>query len=320
MVVLACRLATLAALAIPIQATACINTFDSMIVMAVREGNHQEVAKIIARLESDFAKDASLEHSNDLAVARLLTGRYDDSIALLKATERRFPGMAIVAANLGTAFELNGNDGEALRWIREGVRRDPKEHAGSEWLHVRILEGKRALAKNSHWLETNTILGVDFGSELTPRASGPMPADATGAPRSLRDVETSVDYQLRERTKFVKPPDPVIADLYAAQGDIEFAHADAGHYDISGAAAGDLYKDALRYGAIRGDLVSRRLAAVDKLFRDNEQKTPTPLVQPHPPLVDGSASDFPLWWVVAGVTIGIAGAWIARRRSRIRKP
>jgi hypothetical protein len=54
-----------------------------------------------------------------------------------------------VAANLGTALELLGNKEEALHWIREGIRRNPQSHEGTEWLHAKILEAKIAAQKDA---------------------------------------------------------------------------------------------------------------------------------------------------------------------------
>jgi tetratricopeptide (TPR) repeat protein len=318
-VVLSCRLATIATIAVAVPAAACLNTFDSNLLVAQQMGDEKEVAKIIAGLEADFKKDPSLEHSNDLSVARVLTHRYDQAIALLRETERSFPGKAIVAANLGTALELNGDDAEAVRWIREGVRRDPSEHKGSEWLHVRILEAKEALAKDPNWLQKNTVLGVDFGTELKPRASGPMPVDENGAPRSFKSVAESIEYQLNERTKFVKPPDPIVADLYAAQGDLEFADGNPADYDNRIAEAADLYRDASKYGAIRADLLNRRFAAVDKIFRGNTQKAAAIRERPTP-VTNNSGGDFRRHWVAVAVFLGIIGAWAVRRRGALRKP
>jgi hypothetical protein len=117
----------LAGFAMP--AAACVNTFESEILRYQAEGDEGGVAGEMVKLESDYEKNPSLEHTNDLAVGRLLTRRYADAIELLNDAEMRFPGKAIVATNLGTAHELSGNLAEALRWISEGVRRDPKQHA-----------------------------------------------------------------------------------------------------------------------------------------------------------------------------------------------
>jgi len=222
------------------------------------------VSAEIGRLEFQFRDDPSLEHTNDLAVGRMLTDRHAEAIELLEDAEKRFPGRAVVAANLGTVYELMGRDEEALRWIREGVRRDPEEHQGSEWLHVKILEAKLALEQDPRWLETHTVLGVEFGTGELPRMPSSMPAGETGKSRTTIAVNDAIEYQLLERTTFVRPPDPIIADLYAARGDLAYASARAGELRVFIADPADMYKAALRYGAtnkVRVELRSRRFAA-----------------------------------------------------------
>jgi tetratricopeptide (TPR) repeat protein len=245
-------------------AAACINTFDSNIRMRLAAGDAAEAAAIAARLESDYRKEGSLARGNDLAVAKLLLGQYEDAIELLQQIEQRFPGYAVVAANLGTAYELSGHDEEALIWIREGVRRDPNEHRGSEWLHVLILEAKLALARDPAWLQSNTVLGLDFGNDLEPRSPGAMPLNEAGAPRSKLDVMNSIHYQLSERTKFVRAPNAIIADLYAAAGDLAFEgskHRGAGWW-LEFSRAESNYQKARVYGPARAALVDARLLFV----------------------------------------------------------
>ena len=152
-------------------AVACVNPIEANnLEDVVREGDPAEVARIVGALEKSHAAKPTLENSNDLGVARLLTGKLDEAIALFRETDRKFPGNARVAANLGTALELKGNNDEALTWIREGIKRDANEHKGSEWLHARILEAKIALAKDPAWLEKNRVLELDFGKDDVPTA------------------------------------------------------------------------------------------------------------------------------------------------------
>ncbi len=252
----------LAGVAVP--SAACINTFESEIRRYQSIGDDAGVAGEIAKLEAGYRKDRSLEHTNDLAVARLLTRRNADAIELLNEAEKRFPGRAIVAANLGTAYELSGKDAEALRWIREGVSRDPKEHFGSEWLHVKILEAKLELAKDPDWLETHTVLGISFGKEELPVMPKSLPLNEKGAERAPKDIGEAIWYQLQERTKFVRPPDAIVADLYAAYGDLVYASATPSNYDLYLGDPGALYSSALRYGpanASRTELRKRMFEA-----------------------------------------------------------
>ena len=239
-------------------AAACINTVDSVILRL--QANHDDagVAAEIAKLEAKYKKAPSLSSINDLAVGRLLTRRYPQAIELLNEAEKLFPGEAIVAANLGTAFELAGNDTEALRWIREGVQRDPKEHFGTEWLHVKILEAKLALARDPDWLKSNTVLGVSFGNADIPVMPEILSTDDTGRVRTPKSLHDAIWYQLKERTKFVRPPDAVVADLYAAQGDLEFAYGKRVDEKHPLGRPPNAYEQALKYGAANRTLVELR--------------------------------------------------------------
>jgi Flp pilus assembly protein TadD len=50
---------------------------------------------------------------------------------VLVEAERLHPGNYQVAANLGTAYELLGDDENALVWIRKGIERNPDSHYGT---------------------------------------------------------------------------------------------------------------------------------------------------------------------------------------------
>jgi len=150
-------------------------------------------------------------------VALVHLGRSAEAIPLLEAIEQRKPGLYQTAVNLGTALELSGQDEAALKWITEGMRRNPESHAGTEWLHVRILEAKLALKKEPTWLRAHAVLD---GTAYGPTGVGAIPVwpaegmrSPGGQPLSPADVIKAIDYQLRERLQFVRPPDPIVGDL-----------------------------------------------------------------------------------------------------------
>jgi tetratricopeptide (TPR) repeat protein len=250
-------------------ATGCVNTFESDILLHQSQGDKKAVARVIQELEIAYEGEPNLEHTNDLAVARLLTGRYAEAIKLLDDLDRRFPGRAIIAANLGTALELSGNNTEALRWISEGVKRDPKEHFGSEWLHVKILEARIALDKDPEWLRRNTVLGVSFGAGALPVMPASLPRDEKGRQREPHEIGGSIRYQLRERTNFVRPPDLIVADLYAALGDLALASASAGNLEVFVADPGRAYDEALSYGVLNSPLISLRKGRFESAYPGN---------------------------------------------------
>lgn len=150
---------------------------------------------------------------NNLAVALIHLGRVGEAVTMLEEAERKNPGVYVTAANLGTAYELAGDNLKALEWIKEGVGRYGDSHYATEWLHVKILEAKLALEKDSHWLTKNSVLGADLRApEVVGRPQRPI-TDHLGRPKSLAEVEAALVYQLHERMEFVRPPDPVVADM-----------------------------------------------------------------------------------------------------------
>jgi hypothetical protein len=245
-------------------AFACLNTHSTALLEAHGRNDKAAVDLAVTNLESEHRRKPTAESANDLAVGWSVTGQYDKAIELLRETETSAPGKsAKVAANLGTALELKGGaDEDALYWIREGIKRDANEHEGSEWLHVRILESKIALAKDPQWLEKNRVLGLDFGADEVPVAPAILPVDADGKLKGVDDLLEDIRYQLEERMKFVKPPDPIVGDLAASAGDLVYAGSDgspAKHYEL-----------ALRYGAPRAELIQKRLARFIKDYPNVE--------------------------------------------------
>lgn len=140
-------------------------------------------------------KGHAFTERNDYAVALVYSGRHLEAIVILLGIERDFPGKYATASNLGTAYELSGNLDEALKWISEGIKRNPGSHAGTEWLHVAILETKKKLKNDPHWLVSHSVLDGHQG-------------------RFRADKEKALEYQLNEWLNFVRSNDPVMYDLF----------------------------------------------------------------------------------------------------------
>lgn len=296
-------------------AAACVNTFESNIRHYQDQGDEDLVAGEIAKLEADYQDDRSLEHTNDLAVGRLLTRHYPEAIELLRDAEQRFPGKAIVAANLGTAYELSGNNQEALRWIREGVRRDPEEHSGTEWLHVKILEAKLAVAQDPDWLKKNTVLGLSFGESGMPVMPASLPLDESGKPRAPVAIGNAISYQLHERTKFVRPPDAVVADLYAALGDLSYSLGKPESWESYFEQPDGSYESALNYGPARRELVDLRRRHFKATYpADSWQMS----IRNEVPMVAPRRS--PWLWLVAVAFLAAIGGVVYAARRRVTKP
>lgn len=215
--------------------------------------------------EKTLAKTADRRTRNHYAVTLMHLGRAREAIDILTALEREAPGSYVTAANLGTAYELAGNDTEALRWIRTSIRRNRAAHQGTEWLHVRILEAKIAQRRDPAWLKTHSILGMSFGDEVLPRVVAAYPPGNDGKPVTLDQLKLALWYQLDERYQFVRAPDAVVGSLLFDWANL-LVRTDA----LESAAA--LYREAIRFGAPRAELAKARLARVEQLLQRAEKR------------------------------------------------
>ncbi len=166
----------------------------------------------LANAENPKLRESNSVDENGRAVALIHLGRTEEALKILEKLERKTSGSYYVAANLGTAYELIGDNDKAYKWIAEGMKRNPDSHFGTEWLHLKILKAKQAIKKDPKWIETNSVLGIDWtsiGNDLSKVRVGGDRGQIYGA----QAVTKAIEYQLHERTEFVKPTDPTVASL-----------------------------------------------------------------------------------------------------------
>lgn len=209
-----------------------------------REEWTNHLALLDSQLKGNSHPTFELRTAQGVALVHL--GQTKQALEIFLALEREKSGTYRVAANLGTTFELLGDNESARQWIQEGIRRNAGSHRGTEWLHVRILEAKLQLAKDPRWLETHSVLGLDFGGDAKVRK--PDPLDKAQSERTV----LALLHQLRERLEFVKPPEAVVGDLL-----FDLANLAALESDPAQAAA--LYELCLAYKAPRAAIAEKRL-------------------------------------------------------------
>ena len=248
---------------------------------------HREIAGRIPPPVPSVSAD--FKARSDHAATLVHRGEAGKAVEILEAVEKEKPGEYVVAANLGTAYELTGNNEKALEWIRECLKRNAQSHYGTEWLHERILQAKIALAKDPKWLETHTVLGMDFGA-------GPAPSmPPTPAPLGGRSVRSSLEYQLHERMAFVKAPDPVVADLL-----VDLANLLALELTVEHAIP--VYDLALTYRPARADRVEARRNHLRGRIAERKQREDLKLLAIIGACVLGAA--------------GVVGIWVRFRARR----
>ncbi|MEZ5339285.1 MAG: hypothetical protein R3F46_13630 [bacterium] len=197
------------------------------------------------------SEQAAWDARNSYAVALVYSGAFEKARDVWIEMEERRPGEYKIAANLGTACELTGDNLNALKWINEGLKRNPDSHSGTEWLHARILEAKLALATDPDWLEHNRVTGMESAFQdgrLQAFSSSSM--NNRGDTVSLGLMRMALQYQLKERLRFIRSADPMVAQLLVDLGDVELQSG-------SPRSALVAYQRALDYGVSEAGLAER---------------------------------------------------------------
>jgi tetratricopeptide (TPR) repeat protein len=164
------------------------------------------------QLKLETSKDYKL--LSDYAVLLLKAGKTAVALDILEQLSLKHPNDYQIAANLGTAYELSGNNEKALEYIKRGIELNPDSHGGSEWVHVKLLEAKLELEKNPSYLDSMTVLNLSNEQKMSGK------------------ISDQLMIQIRERFPFCKGSDPIMAsllidlgDCYSNQKSIEFAKA-----------------------------------------------------------------------------------------------
>jgi tetratricopeptide (TPR) repeat protein len=172
------------------------------------------------RLRKEVEAGGDYKVRNDLASALMHTGDPKAAIQILEGIEKTNPGLYRTASNLGTAYELAGENGKALEWIRKGIQANASSHVGSEWIHVKILEAKLSASKDPDQGIEGSVLGLAFGNQSKPEQPTSLPKGNSGETITLEQIDAGLKYQLHERLQFVKAPDPFVASLLFDLGNI----------------------------------------------------------------------------------------------------
>lgn len=177
--------------------------------------NRKLIQQRLEKLQKKLQTENDYKLLSDYAVLLLKAGKTEIALDILEQLSIQHPNDYHIAANLGTAYELSGDNEKALHYIKRGLELNPNSHGGSEWVHVALLEVKLKLASDSTYLNNRTVL------------------DLTEAQENDTRVRDQLMIQIRERFPFCKGPnDPIMASLLIDLGDcykntasLEFAKA-----------------------------------------------------------------------------------------------
>jgi tetratricopeptide (TPR) repeat protein len=206
----------------------------------------------IKQLDSLYKKTKDLDYLSDKGLLLILLKRYDEAVKLYLEIERLEPKRYSTASNIGTAYELLGQNDKALQWIKKSVEIDPKSHKNSEWIHIKILEAKN---KGQQFVTPDFLLNTNFSIEVTPKS--------TLSKDELQKLSDALYYQLNERVSFVEPKEKIVAQLLFDLGNIAFLLGN--YYDASAD-----YVEAIKYG-FTGQLIEQRIKEVQRLLKSPKQ-------------------------------------------------
>lgn len=199
-------------------AQACINSY------AFELGHQHEISDIDAEealktIHPQKIFKQSYQKINDYGVYLIYNRQYQKAIQVFEKIEKMHPNLAKTAANLGTAYELNGQPEKAKIWIEKGIRLDPQLHEGSEWIHVKILDAQIQQKKNSKWIQQHDVLGLDFGTQARPIATVKK-VHYLQKQYGLNTVLEHSKIQMNQRLRFVSK-DPITAQIIFNMANIE---------------------------------------------------------------------------------------------------
>ncbi len=209
----------------------------------------------IKQLEARLKKDHNYMLLSDYSVCLLKLGKSAEALQLLIEIYNHYPNDYKIAANLGTAYELNGQPDSALKYIRRDIELNPNDHDGSEWIHVKILETELLLKKDPAYLTSNSVL------QLTEKQ------------KNDSMICYQLGIQLQERVPFTPGPNALMANLFTDFGDLS-ANTKSVEY------ARAYYLTAKEYYGDKSTALDEKIKAMAALINKyNSKKLPLP--DPH---------------------------------------
>ena len=173
--------------------------------------NKKHLLEQLHKVDSIYKITGKLEDYSDYAVMLVYNGEYLRAKAIFIEIESKSPGLYATASNLGTTYELLGQNDLALHWITKAIKINPNSHNGSEWIHVKILEAKIKANGDDKYFLTHNLLSLDFGNSEKPENKNNI---------DLIKLRSQLYHQLSERMSFANPQDQIVGQLLFDLGNV----------------------------------------------------------------------------------------------------
>ncbi|MQP52799.1 MULTISPECIES: M48 family metallopeptidase [unclassified Flavobacterium] len=200
---------------------------------------------IIKDLRKLYKETNDIDYLSDIGVVLILQKKYNEAIKLYNQIEKTHPNRYSTASNLGTIYELTGDNVNALKWIEKALKINPISHNSSEWIHVNILKAK----VNNLIFSSQNIINTNFTFESLPKTNLKN--------ENLESLRFQIYFQLNERMSFIKEKDKSIAVLLFDLANIDYLLGKKSNQYK------ELYKMAIGYGFDK-KFVEDRLKAIEK--------------------------------------------------------
>lgn len=165
--------------------------------------------RLIIELDSLYKKTKDLDYLSDMGYLLIVQGKYNEALNLYLNIEKIEPNRYSTASNLGTLYELMGENQKAYIWIKKSIEINPESHKGSEWLHLRILEAKIKKLKD---VSGQFLINTNFGTSSEPKTKL--------SKKEVDKLTQSIYYQVNERMSFIEPKDKIISILLFELGNL----------------------------------------------------------------------------------------------------
>lgn len=138
---------------------------------------YQDAAGKLEGLAKTRARTA--DEAADLGALYVRLGKAGKAVEVLRPATRAHPDHFHCAANLGTAWQAQGELAEAVRALQEAVRLAPPRWKRFEEAHLKLVRGRQAGAKNASTLDDL------FGMRIDPADRKKLPADDVAVAQQL---------------------------------------------------------------------------------------------------------------------------------------
>ncbi|MGO4773460.1 tetratricopeptide repeat protein [Flavobacterium sp. W22_SRS_FK3] len=182
----------------------------------------KDFPSLILDLENGYKKTKDIDYLSDKGYVLIIQEKYDEALKLYLEIEKIKPNRYSTASNLGTLYELMGENEKAYEWIKKSIKINPESHEGSEWLHLKILEVKILKSQNPSGA---FFINTNFGSEIVPKTKL--------SNKELQKLRDALYFQLNERISFIIPKDKIIAVLLFELGNVTTVMSEYNYKDAS---------------------------------------------------------------------------------------